>query len=244
MLAIGFHPIKGNGRDDGWRLSDDLWERIRALLPPPKFHPWGMHNPRVDDRSAMDAIFFVLRTGCQWNALNETGICTSSSAHRRFKEWTEGNGLPIGLVVDGANRNDMKLVRATLESIPVQRPEPTPEAPQGLCLDKGYDFDEVRELVRTFGFTAHIRARGEEARAIKEEAGIRARARPPLRGRGRAEGLHAEWPLPRKGQRASAAARVSGQGPCASGSALSPRPRRLGGLSVLVFYLTWPGRWN
>ena len=37
----------------------------------------------------MDGIFFVLRTGCQWGALNETTIVTSSSAHRRFQEWTE-----------------------------------------------------------------------------------------------------------------------------------------------------------
>ncbi len=36
----------------------------------------------------MNAIFFVLRTGCQWNALNATGLCSSSSAHRRFQEWT------------------------------------------------------------------------------------------------------------------------------------------------------------
>jgi transposase len=35
----------------------------------------------------MDAIFFRLRTGCQWNALSATGICSSSSAHRRFQEW-------------------------------------------------------------------------------------------------------------------------------------------------------------
>jgi transposase len=35
----------------------------------------------------MDGIFFVLRTGCQWNALNETGICPSSTAHDRFQEW-------------------------------------------------------------------------------------------------------------------------------------------------------------
>lgn len=69
----------------------------------------------------------------------------------------------------------MKLVKATLESIPVERPEPTPNAPQGLCLDKGYDFDEVRELAQAFGFTAHIRTRGEEAKAIKNEAGFRAR---------------------------------------------------------------------
>lgn len=43
---------------------------------------------RVPDRTTMNAIFFVLRTGCQWNALNQTGICSSSSAHQRFQEWT------------------------------------------------------------------------------------------------------------------------------------------------------------
>lgn len=71
-----------------WRLPDALWERIHPLLPPRKPHPLGCHRPRVDDRRAMDAIFFVLRTGCQWNALNSTGICSSSAAHRRFQEWT------------------------------------------------------------------------------------------------------------------------------------------------------------
>ena len=79
------------------------------------------------------------------------------------------------MAVDGANRNDFKMVRATLESLPVRRPEPTPDAPQGLCLDKGYDYDEVRDLVKEFGYTAHIRARGEEAQAIKHEAGFKAR---------------------------------------------------------------------
>ena len=76
-------------RDDGWRLSDELWATMARLLPPRPGHPLGCHNPRVPDRSAMDAILFVLRTGCQWNALNATGICSSSSAHRRFVEWTE-----------------------------------------------------------------------------------------------------------------------------------------------------------
>lgn len=69
----------------------------------------------------------------------------------------------------------MKLAQSTLEAIVVPRPEPTSEQPQGLCLDKGYDYDEVREIVDTFGFTAHIRARGEEAQAIKREAGFKAR---------------------------------------------------------------------
>ena len=75
-------------RDDGWRLPDELWARMEPLLPPRPAHPLGCHNPRVPDRAAMDAIFFVLRTGCQWNALNETRICSSSSAHRRFQDWT------------------------------------------------------------------------------------------------------------------------------------------------------------
>jgi transposase len=74
-------------RDDGWRVPDWLWERIEPLLPEPAAHPLGCHNPRVPDRAAMDAILLVLRTGMQWNALNVTGICSSSSAHRRFQEW-------------------------------------------------------------------------------------------------------------------------------------------------------------
>src|SRR3954470_4527527 len=74
-------------RDDGWRLPDVLWAKMEPLLPPRPQHPLGCHNPRVADRAAMDAIFFVLRTGCQWNALRETTICSSSSAHRRFQEW-------------------------------------------------------------------------------------------------------------------------------------------------------------
>jgi len=66
-------------------------------------------------------------------------------------------------------------VRPTIESIIVDRPEPTEEYPQGMCLDKGYDYDEVRDILREFGFTAHIRPRGEEAKAIKKQASYKAR---------------------------------------------------------------------
>jgi transposase len=72
-------------------LSDELWFVLKPILPKhrPNPHPLGCHRRRVDDRAAMTAILFVLRTGCQWNALNATGICSSSSAHRRFIEWVE-----------------------------------------------------------------------------------------------------------------------------------------------------------
>jgi putative transposase len=90
---------------------------------------------------------------------------------------TKGHGVPIGLVIEGANRHDMKLVQPTIESLVVERPEPTAEHPQGMCLDKGYDYEEVRATLHDFGFTAHIRARGEDAKAIKREAGFKARCR-------------------------------------------------------------------
>jgi transposase len=46
---------------------------------------------------------------------------------------------------------------------------------RGVCLDKGYDYSEVYELLAEFGFTAHVRSRRQEAEAIKHEAGFRAR---------------------------------------------------------------------
>jgi putative transposase len=83
--------------------------------------------------------------------------------------------VPIGVAVAGANRHDMKLVAQTVESLVVKRPRPTPTRPQGMCLDKGYDYEEVRATLRAFGFTAHIRARGEDAQGRKRRAGFRAR---------------------------------------------------------------------
>ena len=76
-------------KDDGWKIPDGLWAQIEPLLPPRKAHRYGGHNPRVPDRNAMNAILFVLRTGCQWNALDGTGICSCSSAYRRFREWLQ-----------------------------------------------------------------------------------------------------------------------------------------------------------
>lgn len=46
-------------------LTDAQWERIAALLPPPK--PTG--RPRADDRRTINGILFVLRTGCRWKDL-------------------------------------------------------------------------------------------------------------------------------------------------------------------------------
>ncbi|MBO9317089.1 MAG: hypothetical protein J7456_15050 [Chloroflexus sp.] len=67
---------------------------------------------------------------------------------------TEGHGVPIVAAIAGANRHDMKLVRATIASIVVERPAPTEERPQGMGLDKGADDDDVRTTMREVGFTS------------------------------------------------------------------------------------------
>ena len=87
---------------------------------------------------------------------------------------TDGRGVPLGAVIEGANRNDHKLMRPTLEAIPIKRPKPTRRQPQHLCLDKGFDYDEPRALAAEFGFTLHLRTRGEEVRAKRH---ARAKAR-------------------------------------------------------------------
>jgi putative transposase len=220
-----------------FRISDELWAVLQPLLPVHvNTHRFGGGRPRVPDRTCADAIFFVLRTGCQWRALDQTKLCPHSTAHDRFQAWveagvflqlwkagverfdelcgikwdrlamdgaltkaplgggktgpnptdrgksgvkrsllTEGYGVPIGLVAEGANRHDMKLTCPTIESVVIERPKPTPERPQGMCLDAGYDYDEVYKILQEFGFTAHVRPRGEEAKAIKHVAGFKAR---------------------------------------------------------------------
>jgi transposase len=87
----------------------------------------------------------------------------------------EAAGIPIGLAVEGANRNDCKLAEPTILSIPVERLKPTAEAPQGVCLDKAYDHEFIRELLAERDFTPHIRSRGEEAKELRADLGHRAR---------------------------------------------------------------------
>jgi len=80
---------------------------------------------------------------------------------------TEAAGVPVGVTVAGANRNDHLLLAETLQAIVVRRPKPTRDHPQGLCLDKGYDYDSTRVEAKRLGLTLHLRTRGEEARACR-----------------------------------------------------------------------------
>ena len=202
-----------------------------------RFIRWAVTRRGFPTVDAMDAIMLVLRTGMQWNALNATGVCSSSSAHRRFQEWEQagvfheiwrqglldydeagrdrlvvaggrrrdeqgaarrrrrraripltgprggeafgphrGAGVPVGLDHDGANRNDHKLLKGTLDSIPIERPEPTAEHPQGLCSGQGLRQPRrPRAARRLRAHAAHPRSRrGDRPQGTATRTGERA----------------------------------------------------------------------
>ena len=120
--------------------------------------------------------------GCRWRDYKSTswGKTQDQMPHTdRAKSGTkcsilvDGKGVPLAVSVDGSNRHDMKMTKATLQSIVIYRPEPTIRLKQHMCMDKGYDFPEVYELLEEeYGYTIHIRLGGEEISNNKEEEGI------------------------------------------------------------------------
>ena len=100
----------------------------------------------------------------------------------------EGQGIPIGITIDGANRHDMKMTRVTIQSIVIDRPlSSSIKLRQHICLDKGYDYPEVYELLEEYGYTMHICKRGGEeynnGNKIKKRRRRRRRKIPKYRAR-------------------------------------------------------------
>ena len=89
--------------DDGWRIPDEMWSRIQPLLPAQWPLPKG-GRPWTGERQALDGIFYVLRTGCQWKALpREFGA--ASTVHDRFQLWRKA-GVFQGLWQAGLLKYD------------------------------------------------------------------------------------------------------------------------------------------
>jgi len=83
-----------------------LWAVLEPLLPVHvNTHRFGGGRPRQPDRKCADAIFYVLRTGCQWQALDETELVPHSTAHDRFQEWVAA-GVFLKLWQSGVERFD------------------------------------------------------------------------------------------------------------------------------------------
>jgi putative transposase len=85
------------------------------------------------------------------------------------------DGGPLGAVAAAANINDHRLLRETIEAIVTERPEPTPQAPQHLCLDAAYDNEPSRVVAAEAGYTPHIRPADEAKAAGRKRRGAKPR---------------------------------------------------------------------
>lgn len=219
-----------------WELSDSMWERIAPLLPKSKSRYRGRGRqrknvggrPAAEPRQLLSGMLYILRTGCQWNALPQEFGVSGKTAHRYFQRWVRAGifkrmwqagltefdelkgivwkwqaadgaitkaplggektgknptdrgktgtkrsllvneqGLPLGLVVSGANTPDGKLLEKTLLAIPVTRPD-TKAVEQHLSLDKGYSGEPCATIAEYLGYVLHV---PDKANAKKNASG-------------------------------------------------------------------------
>jgi putative transposase len=223
-----------------WELSDSMWNRIKRWLPKPKSRYRGRGRrrrnvggrPPADPRKVMAGILYVLRTGCQWNALpKEYG--SGKTAHRYFQRWvragvfkrlwraglleydhrkgiawkwqaadgtmtkaplggqktgpnptdrgksgtkrsllTDEKGIPLAVVVSGANVPDGKLLGPTLGAVPIDRPDPH-TIQQHLCLDKAYSGAPNTREAEAAGYVPHVPDKANATEKRKRPPGRR-----------------------------------------------------------------------
>jgi putative transposase len=79
---------------------------------------------------------------------------------------TDGRGVPLSVVLSGANLHDKWSLAPTLDAVVLKAGRGVRRT-QHCCLDKGYAFRDCEAIVRARRITPHIRQKGE----------------PPLRGR-------------------------------------------------------------
>lgn len=226
---------------DFFKVPDELWQVVAKHLPPAT-EQRGPGRPRASDRAALNGIWYVLWTGCQWKAVQRNWFGVSSSViHERFQTWQEQDvfadmmtemvcfyqterevgwewqsldsktapaplggqetgknptdrgkqgskihllvderGAPLSLHVTGANEHDKWSADDLVVSIVVERPDPE-EVEQHLCADKGYDYEDVHQVVAQEQYIAHIKHRRRRNEPLVEECPIPGEARYPAR---------------------------------------------------------------
>lgn len=86
---------------------------------------------------------------------------------------TDETGLPLSIVLSGANTHDIKLMEETLNQIVIQRPKPSEKNVPNLCLDAGYT--GAKDKVEEQRYIAHICPRSEEKRELQQNPAFKAR---------------------------------------------------------------------
>lgn len=87
----------------------------------------------------------------------------------------DGRGVPLSIIVTGANRHDVSQVAAVLEAIVVQRAAPPERRSKHLCADAGYTGDPALRIIEEHGYIPHVKGRGQEAKEKRRHPTKRAR---------------------------------------------------------------------
>lgn len=214
-----------------------LWKRLKRLLP--KRAKGQVGRPALSNRLVLDAIWFVLWTGCQWKAITREHFGVSgSTAHARFQQWQQAGifgemmaemvryydkkrkirwkwqaadgkncpaplggeetgpnptdraksgsklhllvdrrGAPLAICVSAANRPDKCCLEELIFSMVVDRPD----SEQHLCLDRGYDYADIWELLELEHYHPHIKHRRRRGEPPVEDCPVPGETRYPAR---------------------------------------------------------------
>lgn len=82
------------------------------------------------------------------------------------------HGVPLSLIVTGANVHDVKILEETLDGKIIK---PKRKRQQNLCADKGYFGKPAKKAIESRGHIAHVRSRGEEKKALEKKPGYKPR---------------------------------------------------------------------
>jgi putative transposase len=100
---------------------------------------------------------------------------TGEKNGRKRSLLVDARGVPLSIVVSGANTHDVKLLSRTLEAVVCERPTPRKWKPQHLCADAGYKGKAAKETTMAKNYRAHIKQRKEESADKKRKPGYKAR---------------------------------------------------------------------
>ena len=87
----------------------------------------------------------------------------------------DGRGIPLSIVVTGANRHDVSQLQAVLDGVMVNRPNPPQRRNKHLCADAGYTGAPALKIIEEHGYIPHVKGRGQEANELKSDPTKKAR---------------------------------------------------------------------
>lgn len=120
-------------------VPDAFWQRVAPLLPAPRPKK-KLGRPRADDRAALEAIVFVLRSGIPWEMLPRKQFGLSGmTAWRRLEEWTRAGvweKLQARLLDELGLRGKVDFSRASIDSSSVRASKRGPSRAQARRIER------------------------------------------------------------------------------------------------------------